>query len=330
MILAGSMRVSVIIAAKNEAERIGSCLDSVLSQTYKDYGVIVVDDGSTDDTPRIVKSYEEKSHGKVRIVSSPSRGPGYARNIGVESSSGDILAFIDGDDEIDSEYLEKVMRNFEDPMVAGVFVRMVFRSPMTWGRVQDAWKEFRSRKEITRFPTVIRRSIFMEVKGYDGRLVIGEDYDFFMKVKRYVEENGLKLCTEDRAIIYCVSEGSPSKIFKHGIWFGENLVQTLKHDPSYGSPIFLWSLFNAILLPILLFLFLPPLQILIMIYLSLYLIIWIAILTKAVLLRGVKSPVCYVLLTPILQLWIGLGITIGIAISVIRSGGEFKSKKETM
>ncbi|EEF62373.1 glycosyltransferase family 2 protein [Pedosphaera parvula] len=88
------MLVSAIIPTYNRARTIGSTLESVLSQTWKELEVIVVDDGSTDDTAAVVAGYGDR----VRLIRQRNQGPSVARNTGIKASKGEIVSFLDSDD----------------------------------------------------------------------------------------------------------------------------------------------------------------------------------------------------------------------------------------
>jgi hypothetical protein len=87
-------RVSIILPVYNGAATIGGALESVFAQTFTDYEIVVVDDGSTDETASVLASYGNR----IQIVSQPNRGLSAARNMGVRASSGEYIAFIDDDD----------------------------------------------------------------------------------------------------------------------------------------------------------------------------------------------------------------------------------------
>ncbi|MCE0497071.1 MAG: glycosyltransferase family 2 protein [Methylacidiphilales bacterium] len=87
------MFFSVIIPTYNRADMLRETLESVFAQTFEDYEVIVVDDGSTDHTVEILRGYP-----RVKVLTQTNRGPGAARNHGVSRSSGQYLAFLDSDD----------------------------------------------------------------------------------------------------------------------------------------------------------------------------------------------------------------------------------------
>jgi glycosyltransferase involved in cell wall biosynthesis len=89
---------SIVIPAFNRSSMIEAALDSVLKQTVTDYEVLVVDDGSTDDTVAVARRFAEKFSQPVRILTQPNAGPGVARNTGIQNSTGEYVAFLDSDD----------------------------------------------------------------------------------------------------------------------------------------------------------------------------------------------------------------------------------------
>ena len=101
-------RVSVIIPVYNAERFLGECLDSFTSQTLGDLEVVCVDDGSTDDSVRILRSYAEKD-GRVKVLSQENAGPGTARNRGLEASSGEYVYFFDCDDFCKPTLLERAV-----------------------------------------------------------------------------------------------------------------------------------------------------------------------------------------------------------------------------
>ncbi len=88
--------VSVIIPLYNKGKYVGRALDSVFSQTFKDFEVVVVDDGSEDEGPDIVRRYKDK---RLRLIQQDNAGPGVARNRGISETTGHYVAFLDADDE---------------------------------------------------------------------------------------------------------------------------------------------------------------------------------------------------------------------------------------
>jgi glycosyltransferase involved in cell wall biosynthesis len=101
--------VSVIIPTYNRASYLPSAIDSVLHQSHKNVEVILVDDGSTDDTPSVLQSYGDR----IRVVTQSNSGPAIARNRGIAVSTGDIIAFLDSDDQWLPTKLERQVRSLE-------------------------------------------------------------------------------------------------------------------------------------------------------------------------------------------------------------------------
>ena len=102
--------VSIIVPARNEEQGIAKCLDSLLNQTYLNLEIIVVDDSSTDKTPEIVKSFEEK-HQRVRLVSAGEKPEGWVGKSwpcwrGYEQCGGEYLLFVDADSTLDTATIE--------------------------------------------------------------------------------------------------------------------------------------------------------------------------------------------------------------------------------
>ncbi|AGA26783.1 glycosyltransferase family 2 protein [Singulisphaera acidiphila] len=113
------MRVSVVIPLYNKASYIRRALDSIRAQTFGEYEVIVVDDGSTDEGPVIVESVNDP---RIRLISQANSGPGSARNRGIQQAKGEYVAFLDADDEWLPEFLARSVSLLDNlnPGVASV------------------------------------------------------------------------------------------------------------------------------------------------------------------------------------------------------------------
>ena len=105
-------KVSIIVAAYNIADYIAACMDSILNQSYRNLEIIVVDDGSTDDTPKILANYA-KQDDRVQIIHQKNRGLSAARNTGILAATSDYLCLIDGDDTILKDYVAKLYSRLE-------------------------------------------------------------------------------------------------------------------------------------------------------------------------------------------------------------------------
>ncbi len=131
------VRVSVIIPLFNKAPYVERALTSVFAQTYSDFELIVVDDGSSDEGLRIVQGNKDP---RVRLVTQENAGPGAARNRGLGLAQGELVAFLDADDEWLPNYLSESVRLLDEygPGVAAI-TSGYFEYPAEASR-QDMWR----------------------------------------------------------------------------------------------------------------------------------------------------------------------------------------------
>lgn len=101
------IKLSIIIPAYNVAGYLEKCLDSILAQSFKEYEVIVIDDGSTDATPEICDNYANKDN-RIRVIHKKNEGVSIARNTGIEMAKGEYILFYDGDDFIEPYTCEEL------------------------------------------------------------------------------------------------------------------------------------------------------------------------------------------------------------------------------
>lgn len=99
------MMVSVVIPVYNAEKTVSKCLDSILQQSYHEYEVVIIDDGSTDGTADICLDYCNRYQGRIRYNKQKNSGPSAARNLGIRNSKGKYIAFVDSDDTVDAEMI---------------------------------------------------------------------------------------------------------------------------------------------------------------------------------------------------------------------------------
>lgn len=127
--------ISVVIPVYNAGRFLRGCLDSVLAQTFQDYEVIAVDDGSTDDSLAILTGMKDRFQ-RFQVVAGARRGPGAARNLGIERATGDYLFFLDADDSLEPDAFEHLIgvAGAHDPdWVIGAY-RKVAAGNLDYGR----------------------------------------------------------------------------------------------------------------------------------------------------------------------------------------------------
>ena len=175
--------VTVIVPAYNYANFIGECLDSVLSQTFKSWECIVIDNGSTDNTQEIVKSYSNKD-GRIKYHYTNQKGVSLARNLAVSLSHGTYLLPLDADDKIDPTYLEKAVNIMnQNPEIS-----LVYCNAILFGSVNKKWilPDFNFKAMLIEnsifCSALIKKNEFLAVNGYNVNMVEGfEDWDFWIK-----------------------------------------------------------------------------------------------------------------------------------------------------
>jgi glycosyltransferase involved in cell wall biosynthesis len=181
--------VSVVIPCFNQAHFLPEAIESVLGQTYADVEIVVVDDGSTDNTAAVVARYPT-----VRYVRQENAGAAAARNTGLRLTNGDLLTFLDADDFLSRDALAVGVRALEDhPEVAFVFGYATFLMedgtepsvPYRPTFTDDYYARLLAGCPIGAPGSVMcRRSVFSVVGPFDRDLRHLEDYDFYYRVAR--------------------------------------------------------------------------------------------------------------------------------------------------
>lgn len=102
-------KITVIVPVYNVENYLRKCLDSIISQTYKNIEIVVVNDGSTDASGEICKEFAEIDH-RITYIEQENAGLSAARNTGLENMSGDYVTFVDSDDWIEQDYVETLYK----------------------------------------------------------------------------------------------------------------------------------------------------------------------------------------------------------------------------
>ncbi|MBN1450055.1 MAG: glycosyltransferase family 2 protein [Anaerolineales bacterium] len=187
-------RISVIIPTYNRVHLLDECVKSVLEQTYHDYEIIVVDDGSTDSTREIVGQF----FGPIRYVYQEHRGVSAARNHGIQLAQGDYITFLDSDDLYLPTKLEKQVRFLDDNPNCGVVYcsYTLFDEINTLSRRYPAtlsgkvYRQFLSQCMLApvALPTVaLRREVLTTCGIFDEKMSSGEDIDLWCRIARHYE-----------------------------------------------------------------------------------------------------------------------------------------------
>lgn len=186
--------VSVIMPAYNAAAYIRQAIDSVLAQTDGRFELLVINDGSTDATESIIKSYTDP---RIQLLTQANAGPSAARNAGLRSARGDFIVFLDSDDQMTPDFIAQHLSAFEQMPQADLIycddalidehgrpLRTIVRADYPDRRrlIADL---FRNGYPVIPFRTCVRRSVFDKIGLYDERLGVSEDYDMLRRFIRH-------------------------------------------------------------------------------------------------------------------------------------------------
>lgn len=188
------MKYSVIIPLYNKENYICHTLESVLAQTFQDFEVIVVDDGSTDAS---LKKAEQISSEKIQIVKQKNLGVSVARNTGIACASGSYIAFLDADDEWNEDYLETIDRLTKSYPESDLYVtayqidmgngtsRESSRLDPEEGCLDSYWMTFQHSYDfVWTSATVVKKDAVIKAGGFRPGEYIGQDLDLWARIAK--------------------------------------------------------------------------------------------------------------------------------------------------
>lgn len=227
------MRFSVIIPLYNKAPYVQKALESALSQTFKDFELVVVDDGSSDESFNIAQETLKLSSVEYQLIHQDNAGVSTARNNGVSVSHGDNICFLDADDWWEPNFLERMdwlIREYPEAGIYGTNYHIISRGksrialhiPKT-GYINycDCYRKLQM--PLWTGSVSIPRKVYLETGGFKPHLKLGEDFDVWVRIAlKY------KVAYLDEPLSHYYQDSDPS-------W---RLVGKL-HAPQYHI---LWSL----------------------------------------------------------------------------------------
>lgn len=186
------MRFSVIIPLYNKAPYIRKALQSVFDQVFRDFELIVIDDGSTDDSFNIAKNALESSGIDYQLIHQENAGVSTARNNGVAASQGDFICFLDADDWWAPNFLERMdwlIKEYPDAGIYGVNYYIISRGkqrvalhiPST-GYINYCNCYRRLQMPLTSISVAIPKVVFQSLGGFKLHLRFGEDFDLWIRI----------------------------------------------------------------------------------------------------------------------------------------------------
>ncbi|MBI3397550.1 glycosyltransferase [Candidatus Woesebacteria bacterium] len=211
--------ISIIIPTYNEEKVIENCLKSLSGQSYKDFEIIIVDDGSVDSTSTIVKNLKSRII-NLKLFEQVHKGAGSARNLGAKHSKGKILVFVDADMTFDMDFIKKLVEPIEKGTTTGTFSNEEYleNKENVWAGSWNFNKGLPiSKMHPDKYPNsqkvfrAILKSEFDKVGGFDEKAGYADDWSLSEKL-------GVQAVVAPGAIFYHKNPESLAEVFNQSRW----------------------------------------------------------------------------------------------------------------
>ena len=261
--------VSIIIPVYNEAKILRQSFQSLLKLNYKNFEIIIVNDGSTDNTKEIAEEFVGYRQGeftqiKISLINKENGGKATALNVGIQYSTADFVLCMDGDSQLSSQSLKKGIRHFKDKCIGAVagnvkvLNRKKFLADLQALEYIEGLNMARSAQSFVRAVNIIpgpiglfRRNAIIQA-GYYSSETFAEDADLTLKILA----KGWKIYYEPRAISYTEAPSSFQQLLKQRYRWTRGIIQSIrKHKKllinptiNFRNTVILWSMFYEALI----------------------------------------------------------------------------------
>jgi len=227
--------ISVVVPAYNEGKHLEECLISIKNQTYSNTELIVVDDGSTDNTKYIAKKYADS------LLSQKHLGPGAAKNKGAKAARGEILVFVDADMYLDKNFVKKIIGPITQRKALATFNKeeYIANPKNIWSKCfvidNNLSYNLRINKNSSGTSTAfraIKKDYFLKHGGYNTKLGYTDDHFF-------TQEESARAINAKGAICYHYNPSILKDVFLSARWVGRSKNKTVENILKY-------SIFNSI------------------------------------------------------------------------------------
>jgi glycosyltransferase involved in cell wall biosynthesis len=263
--------ISIIIPMYNSQKTIIQTLTGLQNQSKDDFEIIIVDDGSTDNSLSIINEFIKKSKQKIIVIKEKNSGPAMARNLGVDNSSGEIIIFLDSDCIPPENWVEEMVKPLKGKIVGCNCGYVVKNKECLVARYVDYEIAKRhERLKVTSIDTIgtysasFVKKVFLEVGGFDTkyRNASGEDFDFSFKVKRL----GYDFIFTNKTFVYHYHPETLVKYlkqqFSRGYWrvrlYSEHKDKIIKGDSYTGYEAQLQFILSIIAMISIVLIFINP------------------------------------------------------------------------
>ncbi len=230
------MLISVIIPTYNRAQLLPRAIKSVLNQTYSDWELIVVDDGSEDETAMVVSQFDDS---RIRYIRKENTGAADSRNVGVSHSKGEVITFLDSDDEAFPDWLEEANQAFQATEIKLFFCGV--KNLGINGHFSVELPKYGGpfyKHQTVRFnggSFFVRRKIFEEIAGYDPELRAGQHTELGLRIMHQHDLVRSNLAFVDKPLILVHKAGNNRIRNDHEAIYQGILYFLTKHQDLMGT-----------------------------------------------------------------------------------------------
>ena len=195
-------KISIVIPIYNTAKYLPKCLDSILNQTYKNLEIILIDDGSTDNSGKIADDYAKKDP-RIKVIHQKNAGQSTARNAGIKKATGEYISFIDADDEIRPDFIEKLLHAYNKD--TAITVCGIHYKRLKSGAAHDVYiNPLRTRK-----PKESKKAYILYLLAIDGRMYSSVNKLYLTKiVKNLAFDQNLNFAEDTKFILDYLNQSS--------------------------------------------------------------------------------------------------------------------------
>lgn len=226
--------ISIITPTYNRAAFLGRMIESVLAQSFKDWELIILDDGSSDNSHEVVKSFNDE---RIRYFYSEHEGAGAKRNEGIKKASSDFVTFLDSDDEAMPQWLEEVHKKIRKDysLISCGYERGLGNRSKQIVYPQNIGKE-NFKVNFKSGTLSFNKEVLIGIDGFDPSLESGLNTDLILRTSKFVFDNKLSYTHIDKPLVrvyehsenrirnntQAVLSGTLRLFNKHSGWFEEN------------------------------------------------------------------------------------------------------------
>jgi len=211
--------ISVIVPVYNSGKYLINCIESIINQSYKDIDILLIDDGSTDDSGRVCDEYAHKDK-RIRVIHKENGGQSSARNVGIEQAIGDRIVFIDSDDYVSLDHISSLDENYRKYSVEIVCTPIVKRY---------ANGKYGQRKKYDPFVTDGIKAMELSLRGYyTGISSSGKMFDKKL-VKKFRYPEG-EIYEDQKIIPFILREANRVFFFDYSTYFYNQNPNSTMHS----------------------------------------------------------------------------------------------------